>query len=241
MTGRYFSDGGRKERGGALAVASFSLSATGRFGSGFLVRGGDLAPALGDELLVLTNFHVINAQGAEDAQTPDGVEVAFEAADPVARLAVSEIVWSSPVGRHDASLVRLSAQPVGITPMPLAPALPLLGQGGRVYVIGYPGGRDLSVSLQDNELLDHEGPSAGTPSDPEVVRVHYRTPTEPGSSGSPVFNQSGWQVIGLHHMGGDLMARLNGRAGTYPANEGIWIRSIAAAAARELAGPAGGT
>ena len=28
--------------------------------------------------------------------------------------------------------------------------------------------------------------------------VHYKTPTDPGSSGSPVFNQK-WQLVALHH------------------------------------------
>ena len=52
--------------------------------------------------------------------------------------------------------------------------------------------------------------------------VHYRTPTEPGSSGSPVFN-SVWKVIAIHHAGGEAMPRLNGQPGTYAANEGIRI------------------
>jgi V8-like Glu-specific endopeptidase len=98
-----------------------------------------------------------------------------------------------------------------------------------VYVIGYPGGRELAFSFQDNELLDHEGPPAGTPPIAGVVRLHYRAPTEGGSSGSPVFNEM-WDVIGLHHLGGKLgVSRLNGKPGTYAATEGIWIRSIAAA------------
>ena len=33
--------------------------------------------------------------------------------------------------------------------------------------------------------------------------VQYSTDTEPGSSGSPVFNQD-WEIVGLHHRGGGL-------------------------------------
>jgi V8-like Glu-specific endopeptidase len=60
-----------------------------------------------------------------------------------------------------------------------------------------------------------------------VCRVHYKAPTEPGSSGSPVFDAKLWQVIALHHRGGKKgMPMLNGKAGTYAANEGIAIQSI---------------
>ena len=60
-----------------------------------------------------------------------------------------------------------------------------------------------------------------------MCRVHYRAPTEGGSSGSPVFNARLWEVIALHHKGGKIgMPKLNGVAGEYAANEGISIHSI---------------
>jgi hypothetical protein len=119
----------------------------------------------------------------------------------------------------------------GLAPCPLAKRLPTLGDGAdpRVYVIGHPEGRELAFSLQDNRLLDHEGPPGGLPSLGGRVLLHYRAPTEPGSSGSPVFDQGNWTVVGMHHAGGDFMRRLNGASGTYAANEGVWIQSIAAA------------
>jgi len=44
----------------------------------------------------------------------------------------------------------------------------------------------------------------GTPgNDPQPRRVHYTSPTEGGSSGSPAFD-SFWQVIALHHAGGQM-------------------------------------
>ena len=97
----------------------------------------------------------------------------------------------------------------------------------RVYIIGYPGGRELSFSFQDNALIDHEGPPGGQPQTPGVWRVHYFAPTEGGNSGSPVFEDSGWRVIALHHSGGNFgMPRLNGVAGTYAANEGLAMARI---------------
>ncbi|MGH9894297.1 MAG: trypsin-like serine peptidase, partial [bacterium] len=112
---------------------------------------------------------------------------------------------------------------------PIARALPVLEDAARVYIIGHPGGRDLAFSFQDNELLDHEGPPTGQPQIPDVCRLHYRAPTEGGSSGSPVFNARLWEVIALHHKGGKMgMPKLNGKDGTYAANEGISIQSMVA-------------
>jgi V8-like Glu-specific endopeptidase len=180
-----------------------------------------------DELLVVTNFHVVNESGASMGISPDAAEVVFEAADANKAYSVSATLWSSPVTGHDASLLRLQEPVIGINPTPLASTLPIIQHGARVYIVGYPGGRDLAFSFQDNELLDHEGPPGGNPQIKGVSRVHYRAPTEPGSSGSPVFNAGQWEVIALHHMGLKTgMLRLNGKDGSYSANEGISMLSI---------------
>ena len=207
-----------------------------RIGTGFLVRAGDLGlNTTPDELLLLTNHHVVNPQGSAPGIRPEQAEVVFEAHDPSQAYQVDRLLWTSPVDAHDASLLRLKTLPPGVPPLPLSTELPPLPQAGaqkppRVYVIGYPGGRELSFSFQDNELLDHEGPPSGQPQISGVCRVHYRAPTEGGSSGSPVFDASGWRVIALHHKGGRLgMPRLNGGTGTYAANEGLAIGPMLAA------------
>jgi hypothetical protein len=217
----------------AAAVASIRQRLGGRIGTGFLVRGGDLGREPADEPLVLTNFHVVNEHGASPGIRPEDAEIVFEAIDPGMTHAIAEILWSSPSDRHDASLLRLATPVTAATPIPVATALPVIDETARVYIIGHPGGRDLAFSFQDNELLDHEGPPAGKPQIPGVWRLHYRAPTEGGSSGSPVFNSQLWQVIALHHKGGKTaMPRLNGKDGTYGANEGIAIASIVAAMKR---------
>jgi S1-C subfamily serine protease len=213
----------------ALSVAAVRRRLGSRVGTGFLVRARDLGLEPGEELLVLTNYHVVNEHGASPGIRPDEAEVTFEAVDAERRYGVREILRNSPPDQCDMSLLRLETPAAGLEPMPLARALPVLDEGARVYIIGHPGGRDLAFSFQDNELLDHEGPPAGRPQIPGVCRVHYRAPTEGGSSGSPVFNSSSWEVIALHHKGGRLgMPKLNGVSGTYAANEGISIGSIAA-------------
>jgi hypothetical protein len=219
------------ERAAAVACVRDRMGA--RIGTGFLLRAGDLA--LGerlraDELLVLTNFHVINPQGASPGLAPGDAEVVFEAVNANQAYDIAEIVWHSAPDRHDAALLRLAAPVSGIAPLPIAAALPVLEDSARVYIIGHPGGRDLAFSFQDNELLDHEGPPLGQPAIEGVARLHYRAPTEGGSSGSPVFNSRLWQVVALHHAGGKIgMPKLNSKSGSYGANEGIALQSIISA------------
>jgi V8-like Glu-specific endopeptidase len=83
-----------------------------------------------------------------------------------------------------------------------------------MYIIGHPAGGTLQLSLQDNALLDFEG-----------RLLHYRTPTVGGSSGSPVFDDN-WNLVGIHHAGGNYIQKLNNVRGMYQANEGIRITSI---------------
>lgn len=80
-----------------------------------------------------------------------------------------------------------------------------------VSVIQHPNGGPKQVCFTDNKVaavFDN--------------RVQYSTDTEPGSSGSPVFNQN-WQLVALHHAGGGL-AGPNGTK--YFTNEGIQIGAI---------------
>jgi hypothetical protein len=229
----------------ARAVAVVRSRMGKRLGSGFLVRAVDLGiaePAAGEALL-LTNFHVCNPQGETPGIRPEDAEVVFEADETGKPRKVLGLVWCSPVARHDAALLRITGAPTGVQPLPLSIDLPAVPppeekKRPRVYVVGYPGGRELSFSFQDNELLDHEGAPAGKPQIDGVCRVHYRAPTEGGSSGSPVFEGEMWKVVALHHRGGKFgMPRLNGVAGTYAANEGLGMAALLAALRAEIAHP----
>lgn len=197
-------------------------------GTGFLVRGSDVHDSIAEEWVLFTNAHVISDDPAEQAGepaalAPEDAIVAFEAgADARREIEVGRLIFTSPRHKLDCSIVTLRGNILFDKPLDIARRLPLVGRNQRVYVIGHPRGGRLSFSIDDNLLLDHEAP-----------RVHYRAPTEGGSSGSPVFNQT-WELIALHHAGGTEMKKLNDKPGTYPANEGLIVSSILQSVGREL-------
>ena len=213
--------------GCARAVARIEHSTGQGYGTGFLVRAEDLHEKLGAGYVLITNAHVVsNDPGVKDALAPEDAAVTFQLLHEEGRAeeeyAVSELVWTSPPFKLDTTVLRLQDVPEGVEPFPIHPRLPVPDGEQRVYIIGHPKGGALSFSIQDNVLLDHEAPY-----------LHYRAPTEGGSSGSPVFNAQ-WKLIGLHHAGSHRMQKLHDREGTYEANEGICIQSVIAAMDREL-------
>ena len=184
--------------------------------------------------MLLTNEHVITANSLpnNDGRTlfKDDAVIHFQIYEEENQrklpITVKEVLWCSNRLTHDATLMLPDGLPDAIPALEFGRKLPILSDDHppSIYVIGHPGGRSLAYSIQENKLEDYESSGDG----PQPSRVHYTSPTEPGSSGSPAFN-SDWQVIALHHAGGQ-MSRLNGQSGTYPANEGIWIQSICRAA-----------
>lgn len=72
---------------------------------------------------------------------------------------------------------------------PLLPATGKAVAGQRVNIIQHPRGERMQVSVRENRILDIPGDF-----------LHYETDTEPGSSGSPVFNDQ-WEMAALHHSG----------------------------------------
>jgi hypothetical protein len=117
------------------------------------------------------------------------------------------LLWSSPIEALDATIVLLDGWPAEASRCPIAAQRPQLDTKPppRSFIIGHPSGTDqVMLSVSDNMLLDAD-----------ETRVHYRTPTERGSSGSPVFDHE-WNLIALHHAGLEDMPRLHGKPGTYP-------------------------
>jgi len=183
-------------------------------GTAWLVNAADFFP--GEKgLMLLTNNHVISQSPGPLAIFPDEAQINFQAMEQILEVE-DKVFWHRPSNDLDASFLKLKGEPK-------APALELSKRmvemadpPPRMYIIGHPKGRDLELSLQDNYLLGFD-----------ESLVHYRTPTEKGSSGSPVFEPNFWQVIALHHKGSELMKRLDGK-GDYEANEGISILRLQA-------------
>ena len=200
----------------SLAVARIEHETGRPVGTGFLVDWQALTGGPSRVVLV-TNSHVLSPEpSTDDTLTPDRAVAALTGAEQdgtAVRHRIGEVVWTSPPRELDVTIAGLDGPRGSLEPCPLTSTRPRLDGKQRVYVIGHPEGRELSYSIDDNVLLDY---------DDRVL--HYRAPTEHGSSGSPVFNRD-WDVVAVHHAGRTDMPRLHGD-GAYPANEGIWIEAV---------------
>ena len=218
-----------------------------RAGTGFLVRGIDLVPPR-EGAFVLTNHHVLHGDEA-----PDDLLATKDYEGSIhARWAQAEFhFWN---GKKETRTIRVDGilrhsfrADADFTvaslaePFPVACALPLssslkpLGsrnvvdprQRAKVILIGHPLGGGLSFSVSDNEVVDHE-----LDDDPRdrPRRIHYRTPTEPGSSGSPVFHHETLEIVGVHRTGRVTPLRDNWPRAkpdeVYEANEAVAVRSL---------------
>lgn len=205
-------------------------------GTGFIVNGLALHASFPDAPVLVTNAHVIGGTVPKSVAPAEArVKFEIESTDnpkPVFH-EVEKVLFTSPPGPMGAVTVNEEALDISVAALrtwpndpvclSLSEALPQIDAKAKAYVVGHPRGSGLQISINDSELLDVD----------DVERlVHYRTPTDPGSSGSPVFNVN-WDVIALHHGGSPKMPRLHG-TGTYEANEGVSFRAIRAGIARAM-------
>ncbi|HSA51923.1 MAG TPA: serine protease [Yinghuangia sp.] len=163
--------------------------------------GGRLQPGATGFLvaprLLLTNHHVFpDAASAEDAFVEFGADAGLD------DMPVATVKHDFTPGDFFFADEHLDYALVALAPGPDGRAAgevfgwnrldPSAGKhviGDPVNIVGHPSGRLKEICIRDNEL---------------IVRLdeflHYRTDTEPGNSGSPVFNDQ-WEVIALHHRG----------------------------------------
>jgi hypothetical protein len=212
---------------GLCASIGCVVDSTGaRLGTGFLMPGATFA--FPDPLVFVTNAHVISDEW-EGSIKAANAHVTFEvesaaAGKPVAH-AVRDMLFTSIPGelgelsptldKLDVTIVSLKSLPAEVPGLRPAANVPLPSPKTKAFVVGHPLSGALQFSLHDSVLLDV--------CDDERL-LHYRTPTDPGSSGSPVFNAR-WEVVALHHAGSTTAPRLHG-SGEYEANEGISLRAI---------------
>lgn len=174
------------------AVARIRVPATDQTGSGFLCGPG----------LFITNNHVLaspqSAQSARvefDFTAEDGVQPSVFELDP------NRCFITSPVEDLDFTIVSIGNSISGNNLISSFGYCPLSGAGSKhaigdfANIIQHPNGLEKQIAIQDN-LIASRTAQDGT----EQSVLHYFADTEPGSSGSPVFNNA-WQVIALHHWG----------------------------------------
>lgn len=234
---------GFKLLGAASAIARIDYLNGASNGTGFLIWARDVGIPL-DEYVLVTANHVVcdpDLSGAtrflKDGKHPRRMRISFELRHP--RIAYTcEVLWQSPIDALDISVLRLSPQPqhhpvydFEASGLKLAACDPdewvgLPAGGGRrrqrLFPLHYPSGGHLSMSIEDNEFMGLK--SRQNTEFP--VFLHYRCPTEPGSSGCPILNEN-LEVVAVHRAGAETMH--DGLRSAVPisrVNEGVSIQSL---------------
>jgi endonuclease/exonuclease/phosphatase family metal-dependent hydrolase/V8-like Glu-specific endopeptidase len=193
LPARFLTDGARR------AKAVCRIVTPGGLGTGSLIARG----------VLLTNNHVLGAAAEAATATAefdfaDGQTVRTVAIEPN-RLFITDVELDFTI----VACVDESLQ--DIEPIPLLRNPATVTRGEKVNIIQHPRGRPKEIAIHNNDVTRIQ----------DKV-VHYRTDTEPGSSGSPVFNNE-WELVALHHAGwGDENAPGSST------NEGIRIAAIVA-------------
>lgn len=187
-----------------IASAVCRLSNGRMFGSGFRCRND----------AVLTNHHVIESADSarsfhadfffeENAQGDLGKPYTI-------KLNPKEVFWTS--AKFDVTLVGLAEVPRDeIATITLEPGV-RADIDDHVSIIQHPNGGPKQIAITNNRIINFFD-----------FRVQYLTDTLPGSSGSPVLNDS-WQALAIHHAGGDMKRDKFGNL--IFANEGILTSAL---------------
>jgi hypothetical protein len=177
----------------------------GSAGTGFLVAPG----------VLLTNHHVLPDAATAAAATATANYEAHPPTDPAGRVSVvplrpAELFVTDPELDFTFCAVR-GLDYLGVIP-PDRNGLGVL-PNESVNIIQHPRGGMKRVALHDNRVEQADR-----------VVIRYACDTEPGSSGSPVFNNE-WRLVALHHASVEVEG---GGAGAPPRylNEGIRLSAI---------------
>lgn len=177
---------------------------SGATGTGFLLDGGWL----------VTNHHVLPTQEAAGKAT-----AMFNFEEDLGGVPANPALYSLDPSTHRASAAMDCAAVRIRDPLHAAPEIASWGflrwalaspgpvRGDFVSIIQHPWGGPKQVAVSENQVV-------------ETFRhlVHYTTDTDLGSSGSPVLDDH-WQVIALHHAGGNGI--IDSRGHKVRLNEGI--------------------
>jgi Trypsin-like peptidase domain/Effector-associated domain 1 len=204
------------ERARSVALVKLPDSTS---GSGFLIKlpfvASSPTSSVVDDLFV-TNHHVLPDANAARAATLlfdyERATSGLTRAPTEVSLAPERFFATSEI--DDWTIV--ATQPGTAACWGAIPLLPVedLRAGARVNIIQHPGGGEKKLSYLANEVVYVGGD-----------RVQYLTDTEPGSSGSPVFDLQ-WRLVALHHSGGYMPEPGTSSERTFLRNEGITIDAI---------------
>ena len=160
------------------------------FGTGFLIGPG----------LAMTNHHVI--QDEDDAHR---ARFQFDYQDNASKDMLPRHDFTVDLERFfltseelDFTIVALSAISDKGKPLAAYPWIKLIGETGKaengdpINIIQHPRGGLKQIAFRENKIIDI----------PQGKKdfLYYTTDTEPGSSGSPCFNDQ-WELVALHHSG----------------------------------------
>jgi len=193
-------------------IARIGIDPTRGIGTGFLIKGEVLHTQWQGKTVLITNAHVVSNDPTDEATSHLDAVAYFELRGGI-QSRFTEILWHSKKTELDITVLALEKELAIDTNFPIARSMPKNNPESQIYVIGHPNGGTLAFSLQDNELINYDN-----------SHIWYRTPTEGGSSGSPIFN-SQWELIGVHHKGGASSAPL-ASGEVINANEGVQWSSI---------------
>jgi endonuclease G len=182
------------------------------FGTGFLVGPG----------LIMTNHHVLETEDAarhsllqldyQDNSSGDLLPAPkfrvdpeqFFATDKDLDFTIASVTPDSDLGRN-----------IGEYPwIQLIPEVGKADVGDSINVIQHPRGGLKQIAFRENQVI---AMPRGQPS-----FLYYTTDTEPGSSGSPCFNDQ-WELVALHHSG---VPEMDGSGKLLKKDNTIWRQGI---------------
>lgn len=147
--------------------------------------------------LLLTNFHVLpNEEAAVNSIAEFNYQLDL-AGNPLKmeRFELDPAMFFFNDKDLDYALVAVDERSANGAPLSDFGWCPLVKEEGKIVlgnsvnIIQHPRGEMKQIVIRENKLVDLL----------EKV-LHYEGDTEPGSSGSPVFNDQ-WEIVGLHHSG----------------------------------------
>ena len=160
------------------------------YGTGFLVGPG----------LAMTNHHVI-----EDEDDARRAQFQFDYQDNASGDLLPRHDYQADPGAFfftdpdlDFTIVGLAALSDHGRSLTAYPWLKLIGETGKaeagdpVNIIQHPRGGLKQIAFRENKIIEIP--------DSRKSFLYYTTDTEPGSSGSPCFNDQ-WEIVALHHSG----------------------------------------